>query len=229
MPPALSIVLPVYNQADHIGGVVEGYLAVLDRLGREYEVILVPNGCRDASVAICRGLEAGHPSIRVVELESGGWGRAVKTGLAAAAGDTVCYTNSARTSPEILALILSYATAFPEVVVKANRKIRDSWQRRLGSLLYNLECRALFDLPVWDINGTPKAFPRSFAGLLALRREDDLIDAEFVAECRERDYAIVEVPVLSTVRHGGESTTNYSSALQMYTGAVRLKRQRAAR
>jgi hypothetical protein len=45
--------------------------------------------------------------------------------------------------------------------VKANRKIRDHWSRRLGSLLYNLECRALFDLSVWDVNGTPKVFPRS--------------------------------------------------------------------
>ena len=45
--------------------------------------------------------------------------------------------------------------------MKANRKIRDNWRRRLGSLLYNLECRALFDLANWDINGTPKVFPRA--------------------------------------------------------------------
>jgi glycosyltransferase involved in cell wall biosynthesis len=227
--PAISIVLPVHDQADHIGGVVTSYLAVLQRLGRTYEVLLVPNGCRDASVEICRGLERENEGIRVLELGAGGWGRAVRAGLDAAAGDTICYTNSARTTPEILALILSYATAYPEVVVKANRKIRDSWQRRLGSLLYNLECRALFDLPVWDINGTPKAFPRTFDGLLALRHEDDLIDVELVAECRARDYAIVEVPVLSTVRHGGASTTGIGSAVRMYAGVLRLKRERAAR
>ena len=62
----------------------------------------------------------------------------------------------------------------PKVVIKANRKIRESWRRRMGYLLYNLECRALFDLSVWDINGTPKVFPRSFTALLNLARDDDL-------------------------------------------------------
>jgi glycosyltransferase involved in cell wall biosynthesis len=227
VPPAISIVLPVYNQADHIRGVITSYLDVLERLGRTFELVLVPNGCTDSSVAICHELAGAHEQIRVLELAAGGWGKAVRAGLDAAEGDTICYTNSARTTPEILALVLAYATAYPEVVVKANRKIRDSWQRRLGSLLYNLECRALFDLPVWDINGTPKAFPRKFGGLTQLRRDDDLIDAEFVAECRARDYPVIEVPVLSTVRHGGESTTKLRSAARMYVGAVRLKRARS--
>ena len=65
----------------------------------------------------------------------------------------------------------------PSVVLKANRRIRESRRRRLGSLLYNIECRALFDLSVWDINGTPKIFPRSFDALRALqprRRPDRL-------------------------------------------------------
>ena len=51
-------------------------------------------------------------------------------------------------------------------VIKASRKIRENWKRRLGSLLYNLECRALFDLPYWDINGTPKVFGRHFIPLI---------------------------------------------------------------
>jgi hypothetical protein len=118
-----------------------------------------------------------------------------------------------------------YATTYRNVVVKANRKIRDSWRRRLGSLVYNLECRALFDLPTWDINGTPKVFPRSFGKLLELEREDDLIDAEFNAICRREGYQVIEVPVLSTRRHGGTSTTNYGSALKMYWGAWQLWRK----
>ena len=83
-----------------------------------------------------------------------------------------------------------------------------------------------FDSPVWDINGTPKVFPRKYTPLLnLLLREDDLIDAEFVALCRKHDYPMLEVPVLSTRRHGGKSTTNYGSALKMYVGALRLWQQ----
>ena len=136
----LSIVLPVYNQADHLRAVIDEYLHELARVPVDKEIILVPNGCRDQSVAICHQLAERFPSVRVVESANAGWGRAVRVGLEAADGDLLCYTNLARTTAADLALLALYAVAYPEVVVKANRKIRDSWSRRLGSLLYNLEC-----------------------------------------------------------------------------------------
>ena len=60
-----------------------------------------------------RARQRDTPSVRVVESERGGWGRAVRLGLAAARGDLLCYTNSARTAPQDLALLLLYATAYP--------------------------------------------------------------------------------------------------------------------
>jgi hypothetical protein len=116
-----------------------------------------------------------------------------------------------------------YGSVHDDCVVKANRKIRENWKRRLGSLLYNLECRSIFDLPYWDINGTPKVFHRNLARLLALKSDDDLVDLEFHAICREENYPVLEVPVFSTSRHSGRSTTNIGSAIRMYTGAFRLR------
>jgi glycosyltransferase involved in cell wall biosynthesis len=220
----VSIVLPVHNQADHIRGIVEEYLEPLERVGHAYEIVLVPNACRDESPRVCQELAAANPSVRAVSSELGGWGRAVKLGLAEARGDLLCYTNSARTPPQDLSLMLLYAMAYPGVVVKANRKIREHWSRRIGSLLYNMECRALFDLSNWDVNGTPKVFPRAFAKLLALTRDDDLIDAEFSLICRREGYPMVEVPIFSHRRHGGKSTTNLRSAFRMYWGAYQLWR-----
>ena len=225
--PRLSIILPVHNQADHLEEMTAGHLEVLDRLGTTYELLLVTNGCRDDSPQIAQRLAGAHSGVRALDLPVGGWGRAVQAGLAHARGEVLCYTNSARTSAEILALHLSYAAAYPDVVLKANRRIRESWGRRLGSLIYNLECRALFDLACWDINGTPKVFPRKYGALLALSREDDLIDLEFVAVCRRENYPVIEVPIVATRRIGGSSTTNIRSALRMYTGALALKRAAA--
>ncbi|HJS72682.1 MAG TPA: hypothetical protein VJ921_00235, partial [Vicinamibacteria bacterium] len=143
---------------------------------------------------------------------------------ASARGDLLCYTNLARTRPEDLTLLLLYGLVHPDVVVKANRKIRDSLYRRFGSLLFNLECRALFDLSYWDINGTPKVFPRSLEKLLALSRKDDLVDLEFHVVCRDEGYRVLEVPIFSNVRHGGRSTTNHRSALALYWGAIAMWR-----
>ncbi len=220
---SISIILPIYNQADHVWRVVESYITALYDLPRPYEIILVVNGCRDDSLAACQSIERAYPDqIRVLHSVQGGWGLAVNMGLRAAQGSILCYTNSARTTPEDLALLILYALVNKHVVVKANRKIRESWQRRLGSLLYNLECRTLFDLSYWDINGTPKVFPRAFTPLLHLTSQDDLIDAEFNLICRREGYRMIEVPIFSTRRFGGQSTTNYRSALKMYLGVYKM-------
>lgn len=220
----ISIVLPVYNQADHVESMIREYEAVLGRLPTPYELVVVVNGSTDGSLEVCRALEQSLETVRVVHSELGGWGRAVRLGLAQARGDLLCYTNLARTTPEDLTLLLLYATVQENVVVKANRKIRDSAVRRIGSLFYNLECRALFDLSYWDVNGTPKVFPRKLDKLMELSCDDDLIDVEFNVICRREAYRMLEVPIFSYRRHGGSSTTGYLSAAKLYWGAIDLWR-----
>ncbi len=222
----ISIILPVYNQSSHIAEIVHEYETALVGVPNPHELILVVNGDRDGSLAICQSLEAEYPDkVRVLHSQRGGWGLAVRLGLQQACGDIICYTNSARTSVQDLLLFVLYAIANPNTVIKANRKIRDNWRRRIGSLLYNIEVRTLFELACWDINGTPKIFPRKFDQLLQLTRDDDLIDAEFNALCQRAGYPMLEVPIFSTRRHGGKSTTNYNSALKMYIGAYELWKQ----
>jgi glycosyltransferase involved in cell wall biosynthesis len=222
--PRVSVVLPVYNQEDHIGEIIRDYIAVLNGLKDPVEIILVVNASRDRSLERCRVLERSDSRIRVLHEEKGGWGRAVRAGLAAADGQILCYTNSARTNSYTLALHIMLAAANPTLVIKANRRLRYSIARRVGSVLYNFECRSLFDLPVWDVNGTPKLFPRNLLNRLHLREDGDLIDLEFIVRCKQLRAQILEVPIVSSRRHGGESTTNFISALKMYAGAFRLRR-----
>jgi len=225
-PKLISIILPVHNQADHIESLVKDFVSELGKVPAPYELVLVENASRDTTLGVCRRLESELQCVRVISSEKGGWGRAVRLGLDKVEGDVICYANSARTTPQDLVICLLYAVAYGDIVVKANRKIRENWRRRMGSLLFNIECRSLFDLSNWDVNGTPKVFPRSFDGLLNLRRIDDLIDTEFCIVCRQRDYPMIEVPIFSTRRHGGKSTTGYASAVRLYWGAVAMWRKR---
>jgi glycosyltransferase involved in cell wall biosynthesis len=223
-----SVVLPVYNQADSIEEALEDYVAQVKRLEFPCELLPVVNGPRrDHSLEICQAVAARHPNIRTLCIDQGGWGRAVRYGLSQATGDLLCYTNSARTSGKDLLLLLLYGAAHSDSVIKANRKIRESFRRRLGSLIYNLECRALFDLPYWDVNGTPKVFSRESPKLLGLTRDDDLIDLEFNAICRAEGYPMIEAPIFSTSRRAGRSTTNWRSAIRMYWGAYEMSRHAA--
>ena len=225
--PHVSIVLPVYNQADHLERVVRAYVQALESAAVAHELVLVVNGCSDASPALAADLARAHPSVRTITSDRSGWGHAVRLGVASARGALVAYTNAARTSPPDLVQAVRLAMNNPGVIVKANRRIRESVVRRLGSVLYNFECRMLFDLACWDVNGTPKVFPRSCTRLLSLTRDDDLIDLEFTVVARDERYPLIEVPIVATTRHGGRSTTNLRAAVRLYWSAVRFWRQRA--
>lgn len=220
----VSIVLPVHNQAAYIEDTVAKYEAALAGLKAAHEIILVTNACRDDSVEVCQGLNTKFPTVRTVNTERGGWGLAVKLGLANARGNLLCYTNSARTTGEELRLLIDSGFANPTAVVKGHRISRESFTRKIGSLLYNTECRVLFNLPAWDINATPKVFSREIYDLLNLRSDGDLIDLEFYVKCMRLHKLVLEVPVYSMVRHGGKSTTNFKSAWRMYLGAFHLWR-----
>lgn len=220
--PLVSVILPIYNQADHVTGVVENYIECLRPLPIRFELVLVVNGCRDASLDVCQALAAKHPEILLVHSVPGGWGLAVCLGLAAARGECLCYTNSARTTGEMLVACLEAWLARPECVIKALRQERQGLLRGIGSFLYNLECRLLFGITVRDINGTPKCFSRNYTQLLDLREPGDLIDAEFNAVCCKAGYVVQEVPILMTKRNGGVSTTNYKTALSLLTGVWKL-------
>lgn len=221
--PRVSVILPVRNQADHIAALINRYRESLAPLATSFEFILVVNASQDQSLDVCRRVAQHCPEVRVVHKLEPGWGQAVRAGLAQARGQLVCYTNSARTSPERLEMFLRYGLQNPQVVIKANRrKNRSGYLRRLGSLLFNIECRVLFDLPMWDINGTPKVFPREYIARLNLQQNGDLIDLEFNIRCRQLELEMIEVPVFVAPRRGGRSTTNMISALQLYWGAFAL-------
>ncbi|AZO47081.1 MAG: glycosyltransferase [Mesorhizobium sp.] len=225
MNPTVSIILPIHNQADHVVTVIEEYHATLRSLSVTWEIILVENGSRDDSAALCAELAIRYPNVRTLRADNAGWGRAVRTGLAAARGEFLCYTNSARTAGADLRRALDAGISRPDRVLKAERKQGRAWLRALGSQLYNLEARLLFGLRLRDINGTPKLFHRRFEALLDLQRDDDLIDLEFCIICRRHGYAITPFGMASGPRHGGRSTTGWRTAMRLYRGALRMRLQ----
>jgi glycosyltransferase involved in cell wall biosynthesis len=221
--PAVSVVLPCRNQADHIGMILPRYLAPLEALGLPFELVIVPNASTDRTQEVVEALARHDARIRVVPNPQGGWGRSVRTGLDAAAGHILAYTNTARTDPDALPRFVRHYLEHQPCVVKARREARNAPMRELGSALYNLEGRVLFGIAVQDVNGTPKVMSREFYGSLHLRANDDLLDMELMAQAARRRFPVVEIPVEGFKRHGGKSSTTFRSAWRMYRGAVQLR------
>jgi hypothetical protein len=58
---------------------------------------------------------------------------------------------------------------------------------------------------------------------IPITRDDDLIDAEIIANCSKYKVRVIEVPVRMTARLSGRSTTNVMSALRMFKGLYKLR------
>ena len=94
---ALSIVMPAYNEADHIDQcVVEWYDGVVARVPGT-ELIIVDDCSRDDTGARLQLLAARLPALRVLTTPAnGGHGRALRFGLEHARGEFVFHTDSDR-------------------------------------------------------------------------------------------------------------------------------------
>lgn len=76
--PLISVIVPVYNCEKYIARCVE---SLLRQSYSNVEVLLVDDGSRDQSGAICDGLAAMDPRVRVIHQMNGGVSRARNTGL----------------------------------------------------------------------------------------------------------------------------------------------------
>ena len=91
---SLSVFFPCYNEADNLERVVAQALDVLNKLGIDFEVIIVDDGSTDQTGRIADELASGDEHVRALHHEkNSGYGAALQTGFRAATKDFVFYTD----------------------------------------------------------------------------------------------------------------------------------------
>lgn len=89
MPGKLSIIIPCYNEEEHISLLLEKVMAV-SLPGLEKELIIVNDGSTDKTAEILKEVALQYPSILIIEHEKNlGKGAAIRTGLTKISGDIV--------------------------------------------------------------------------------------------------------------------------------------------
>jgi len=93
--PLLSVVLPVYNEADVLHTLAGQIERVVEPLGIRYELVFVDDGSSDGSDEILDEMAADRPHVRVLHLSRNfGHQPALQAGLAHARGDAVIVMDS---------------------------------------------------------------------------------------------------------------------------------------
>lgn len=147
MAPALSIVVPVYNEEDVLPLLVQRLRPVADGLGTTYEVLTVDDGSTDLSPAVLQRIAREWPQLRIVRLRANaGHQAAISAGLASARGDYVVTLDAdLQDPPEVVSEMLAVAVSEGVDVVYGVRSDRstDSAFKRLSARAFYRVIRTL--------------------------------------------------------------------------------------
>ena len=193
----ISVIIPVFNEAETVHEIVERVLAVpFDK-----EIIAVDDGSTDDSGAILRDLAKEFPEVRVLSLpENRGKGAALRAGFARATGDVIVIQDAdLEYDPmDLLKMIAALERADTDVVY-GSRRLKPTAQGyplfHLGGILVSLVASLLFGVHLTDESTCYKMFPRRLLDEIDLECTGFEFCAEFTAKVLRRGLTIREVPI----------------------------------
>ena len=168
----ISVVVPVYNEAETLGELCARLTPVLDEVGMRSEVLLVDDGSTDASVALMLEQTRRDPRFKIVQLSRNfGHQIAITAGLDLAVGDAVVVMDADLQHPPetIPALVERWREGYDVVYgMRVDRSGDPRMKRTTASLFYKLLLRlSKSDMPahVQDFRLIDRGALDAFLGL----------------------------------------------------------------
>lgn len=203
----VSVVIPVYNEAENLSELVERVGAALLPTGRSFELLLVDDGSADESRRILRGLAAARPWLRpLVLIRNYGQSTALQAGFDHATGSfVVTLDGDLQNDPVEIPRLLEYLDRNPDVdVVSGWRKQRQdrTWSRKLPSWIANRLISWVTGVRLNDYGCALKVYRSAILENVRLYGETHRFIAALAVEAGAR---MVELPVLHHARTRGQS------------------------
>ncbi len=197
--PHLSIVIPAYNEERRLPPTLERVRQYLR--GRPYraEVIVVDNNSSDATAEL-----AARAGATVLKETRRGKGAAVRTGMLAAEGEYVLFSDADLSTPieEVEKLMSALQSGYDiaigsRALPESNLPVRQPWYRELVGRAGNLLVRLMAVHGIADTQCGFKLFPRAVARRLfgAQRLTGIAFDMEILFLAQRLGLKIAEVPV----------------------------------
>jgi glycosyltransferase involved in cell wall biosynthesis len=139
MRPEVSVVIPVFNEAENIDDLHKQLSAVLVTLGRPYEILIVDDGSSDGSLERLLAIEARDPNLRVLRLRRNfGQTAAFSAGFDHSRGDVVVTSDGdLQNDPADIPRLLAKLDEGFDLVCGWRQKRQDSLSKRLPSFFAN--------------------------------------------------------------------------------------------
>jgi undecaprenyl-phosphate 4-deoxy-4-formamido-L-arabinose transferase len=204
VPPVLTVVIPVFNEAGTLADLHGRLQRVLKDTGETWEIVFVDDGSSDGSADILRALHAQDPGVRVVRFNRNyGQHAAVVAGFRMARGQVVVTLDAdLQNPPEEIPRLLAAIAAGAEVAGGRRIQRQDPWTRRLASRLVNRFTSAIVGVRMEDYGCMLRAYRRPVIERILACQE---ISRFIPALANTFAASVVEVPVEHAPRVSGRS------------------------
>ncbi|HSP33678.1 MAG TPA: glycosyltransferase family 2 protein [Thermoanaerobaculia bacterium] len=195
--PAISLVIPMFNEEANIAHAIAYAVAALEQHAREYEIVIVDDASTDESPELVRRATAGNPRITLIRHEfNQKLGASLRTGFAAARYELVLYMDADLPfDPDALGRAIRAMNVTRADVIAGYRfdRTTEGFRRTLYSIAWNWLVRLLFRVSIRDVNFSFKLMRREVLNAIDLKSEGSLIDAELLVKAMKRGFSVQQI------------------------------------
>ncbi len=207
--PLLSVVVPVYDEAEGIAACDERLHAVLAAMNVRFEIIYVNDGSSDHSFLRLQELRRRSAHVAVLDL-SRNFGKeiALSAGIDHAIGDAVVIIDAdLQDPPELIPeLYAKWREGFDNVFAQRISRVGESWLKRATAYAFYRVLNRISDNPMPVDTGDFRLLSRRCVDALKQMREHHRFMKGLYAWVGFRQ---VSVPYRRAARHAGTSKWNY--------------------
>jgi dolichol-phosphate mannosyltransferase len=199
----ISVVVPVYNEEENLPVLIPQISAVIQGLGKTFEMIFVDDGSTDKSREILKGMISQYPQIRILGFKwNCGETAAGAAGLKEARGDIV-FTMDAdlQNDPKDIPMMLNHLKEY-DMVTGWRQKRDDSWVKRVTSKIANRIRNKISGETIRDSGCTFRAYKRECLQNLKYYKGMHRFMPTLV---KMEGFSVIEVPISHHPRQFGVS------------------------
>ena len=211
----LSVVVPVYNEAENLAELNDRIMAAADKLERPYEIIYVDDGSRDNSWAVLEELHQRHPQVvRLVGFyRNYGQHMAVVAGFERVRGQVaVTLDADLQNPPEEIGRLAAKIDEGYDVVAGWREERQDSLLRTWPSKLVNLVASRVVGVHQHDYGCMLRAYSREVVDQINMCGESTTFIPALANTFARR---VTEIRVSHSDRSAGRSKYNLLKLIRL--------------
>jgi glycosyltransferase involved in cell wall biosynthesis len=223
MSEKISIIVPVYNERDNLGPLLEAILQAMDPTGEDYEVLFVDDGSTDGSAEYLETLPSVNPRIRVIRFRRNfGQTAAMAAGFDYATGSILVPIDAdLQNDPRDIPAVLDKLREGYDVVSCWRKERQDPWlTRRLPSRVANGLISRISGVHLHDYGCTLKGYRREVVEHIRLYGEMHRFIPIYASWAGAK---VAEIPVRHHPRSRGASKYGLSRTFRVLMDLITVK------